>query len=80
MFDIIMHQSIPAAPSPPPPGWPPGISIFFCLGWQIPGGGDSWALKSPGVGTKKEGKWSINADLIILMCAIFRFNERVPFL
>ena len=26
------------------------------LGWQIPVGGDSWAVKFPGVGTKKEGK------------------------
>ena len=41
---------------PAPTGWALGISIFFCLGWQIPGGGDSWAVKSPEVGTKKEGK------------------------
>ena len=52
-----MHQSIPPAPIPPAPtGWPPGISIFFYLGWQIPGSGDSWAVESPRVGTKKEGK------------------------
>ena len=44
-----MHQSIPAAPSPPPP-LPRTLAFFFCLGWQIPGGGDSWAVKSPGVG------------------------------
>ena len=47
----LMHQSIPPAPSPlPPPGWPPGISIFLpwmanSQGWgllscQIPRGGD----------------------------------------
>ena len=33
--EILMHQSIPPAPSPPPPlppGWPPGIGIFFALG------------------------------------------------
>ena len=47
---MLIHESIPAASSPPPSGWPPGSSIFFCLGWQIPGGGDSWAVKSPGVG------------------------------
>ena len=29
----LMHQSIPAAPS--------RALAFFCLGWQIPGGGDS---------------------------------------
>ena len=52
-----MHQSIPAAPNPPPPpGWPRGISIYFCLGWQISEGGDSWAVKFPRVGTKDEGK------------------------
>ena len=39
-----------------PPGLTPGHWHFFCLGWQIPGGGDSWAVKSPGVGTEKEGK------------------------
>ena len=49
-----MHQSIPAAPSPPPGADP--RKVFFCLGWQTPGGGDSWAaVKSPGMGTKKEG-------------------------
>ena len=40
-----MHQSIPAAPSPalPPPPTRranPRALAFFCLGWQIPGGGD----------------------------------------
>ena len=35
---LVMHRSIPAAPSPPPPANPPGIRIFF-LGWQIPGNG-----------------------------------------
>ena len=40
----LMHQSIPPAPSTPPPPPRPG--------WQIPGGGDSGAVKSPGVGTR----------------------------
>ena len=45
----VMHQSIPAAPSPfpyktpPPPLFsqpdPQALAFFFCLGWQIPGGG-----------------------------------------
>ena len=36
-----MHQSIPAVSSPSPPPRPSGVSIFFfCLRWQIPGGGD----------------------------------------
>ena len=34
----LIHQSIPAAPNHPPPA---GALAFFCLGWQIPGGGDS---------------------------------------
>ena len=55
-----MHQSIPAAPSPHPPllprADPRALAFFFCLRWQIPGGGDSWAVKFPELGTKKEGK------------------------
>ena len=39
---FLMHQSIPAAPSPSPPGADPrALAFFFCLGWQIPGDGDS---------------------------------------
>ena len=37
-----MHQSIPAAPSPLPPGWPPGISIIFAFDGKFPG----WGLLS----------------------------------
>ena len=40
-----MHQSIPPAPSlpshPPPRADPRALAFFFCLGWQIPGDGDS---------------------------------------
>ena len=43
------------------------ISIFFCLGWQIPGGGDTWAVKSPGVGTKEED----NCPVLRQHCNIF---------
>ena len=48
----VMHQSIPAAPNPPPPRADPRALAFFfcCLGWQIPRGGVSWAVKSPRVG------------------------------
>ena len=97
-----MHQSIPPVPSPhdhtttpqPPPPTTPGLTPrhwhFFCLGWQIPRGGDFWAVKFPGVGTKKDGKWprppstlqhftlvaqSNSAVLSILMCDfLFQFN------
>ena len=74
--DRVMHQSIPAAPSTPP-GLPPGISIFFCLGWEIPWGGDSWAVKSPGVGTKKESK----CPVLRQHCNTFHWSHsrRVPF-
>ena len=69
----ILHQSIPPAPSPPPPfrADPRGISIFFCLGWQIPGGGDSWAGKSPGVGKEKEGK----CPVLRQQCNIFYWSH-----
>ena len=71
---LLMHQSIPPAPSPPAPSPgadPRGISIFFCLGWQIPGGGDSWAVKSPGMGTKKEGK----CPVLRQHCNIFHWSH-----
>ena len=51
---FVMHQSIPPVPSPLP-GWPRALA-FFCLGRRILGGGDSWAVKSPGMGTEKRGQ------------------------
>ena len=41
-YSTLMHQSIPAAPSPPPPpsGWPTGISIFLALDGKSSWGGD----------------------------------------
>ena len=51
---FIMHQSIPASPSTPlPPGSPPGISLFFRLGWQIPGVGTLEMSNPSGWGRKK---------------------------
>ena len=47
----IIHQSIPAAPYPPP-GLSPGNLPFFSYGWQIPGDGGTSAVKCPTVGTK----------------------------
>lgn len=35
---------------------PLGISLLFCLGWQITRGWETLAAKRPAVGTKKEGK------------------------
>jgi len=44
-----MHQSIPAVPIPPP-GQPPGISIFY---GKFPGVGINKSIKCPGLGPKK---------------------------
>ena len=51
--------------------------FFFCLAWQIPGTGDSWAVKSPGMGTKKEGK----CPVLRQHCNIFHrsHSQGVPF-
>jgi len=56
--NIIMRQSIPAAPSaqrpapsaqpPPPPGSPPGIGIFFALDGKFPGVGTLQLSNPPG--------------------------------
>ena len=57
-FNASVNSSC-AQPTPSPSlsrADPRAFHVFFCLGWQIPGGWDSWAVKSPGVGTKKEGK------------------------
>ena len=60
-----------------PPRADPGHQNFFCLGWQIPGGGDSWAVKSPAVGMKKEGKCPVPRQ----HCNIFHWSHSrvVPF-
>ena len=71
------YASVNSTCAQAPPGWPPGISIFFCLGWQISGGGDSWAGKSPGVGKKKEAK----CPVLRQQCNIFYWSHSpiVPF-
>ena len=51
--EILMHQSIPPAPTPPPPlppGWPPGIGIFFALDGKFPGVGSLELSNPPGCG------------------------------
>ena len=82
-----MHQSFPAAPSAPlphsPRANPRALAFFFLrLGWEIPGSGDSWAVKSPGVGTKKEGKYLVlrqnrNIFSVITQSSSCYFNERL---
>ena len=51
------NASVNSSSAHPPPGQPPGISIFFKK-WQIPGGGDKQVRQMLRVGTKKEGKCS----------------------
>ena len=72
----IMHQSIPPAPSAPP-GWPPGISMFFALDGKFPGVGTLELSNPPGVGTKKEGK----CPVLRQHCNIFHcsHSQIVPF-
>ena len=41
------------AQRPPPPGWPPGISIFFALDGKFPGVGTLELSNPPGWGRKK---------------------------
>ena len=48
-------------PIPPPPSRA-RVLAFFCLGWQIPGGGDSWAVKFPGWGRKKRANASSSVN------------------
>ena len=46
----------PSTPRADPRADPRALAFFFCLGWQISGDGESWAVKSPGVGTE----WWVN--------------------
>ena len=42
-----------ACAHPPPPGWPPGISIFFALDGKFPGVGTLELSNPPGWGQKR---------------------------
>ena len=79
----VTYASANSTCAQPPLRLTPAHQHFFCFGWQIPGGGDSWAVESPGMGTKKEGKCAVlrqhcnlfsliaqsdSAILSILMC------------
>ena len=48
-------------PIPAPPSRA-RVLAFFCLGWQIPGGGDSWAVKFPGWRRKKRSNASSSVN------------------
>ena len=51
---IVLHQSMPAAPSPPPPpGLTPVISIFFASDGKLPGVGTLELSNPPDWGQKQ---------------------------
>ena len=82
----LMHQSIPPAPSPPPPlpGWPPSISIFFFLDGKFTGVGALELLNPPGWGRKKRANApsSVNTatffiDRTVKWCRFKHFDVRI---
>ena len=82
ILKCLMHQSIPPAPRPPP-GWPPGISIFFALDGKFPGVGTLELSNSPGWGRKKRANAlsSVNTatffiDRTVEYCHFKHFNVR----
>ena len=63
MGRVVFGFLLPAPPPPPPtnPGWPPGISIFWA--WMANSRGWGFlSVKSPGVGTQKEGKCPVHCQ------------------
>ena len=59
---MLMHESIPAASSPPLSGWPPGIIIFFALDGKFPGVGILELSNPPGL-DETEGKCPVPLGL-----------------
>ena len=70
--NIIMHQSIPAAPSAPPPGSPSGIGIFFALDRKFPGVGTLELSNPPGWGREKRANApsSVNTATFFIDCTV----------
>ena len=81
-----MHQSIPAAPNPPPPRSltsTPGISIIFALDGKLPGVGTLELSNPPGWWQKKRANTpsSVNTatffiDRTVKECHFKHFNVR----
>ena len=67
--DQLQLRLAPKKPTPPPPG-----TIFFSLGWQIRGAGDSWAVKSfgGGGGRKKRAnrQQSVSSATFFIVCTV----------
>ena len=82
---IVLHQSMPAAPSPPPPppGLTPVISIFFASDGKFPGVGTLELSNPPGWGRKKRANApsSVNTatffiDRTVKWCRFKHFDVR----
>lgn len=70
-----MHQPIPAAPCHTPhPGLTPEHQHFFCLGCQVPGGGDSRTVNSPGWGIKKRANAPSSVNTATLFIAVIQLH------
>ena len=68
-YNIIMHRSIPAAPSAPPP---PVIGIFFALDGKFPGVGTLELSNPPGWERKKRtnAPSSVNTATFFIDCTV----------
>ena len=69
-YNIIMHRSIPAAPSAPPP--PPGNWHFFALDGKFPGVGTLELSNPPGWERKKRtnAPSSVNTATFFIDCTV----------
>ena len=81
LYDASVNSS--CAQHPLPTGSPPGISLFFRLGWQIPGVGTPELSNPPGWGRKKRANAlsSVNTptffiDRTVESCHFKHFNVR----
>ena len=61
----IMHQSIPAATIPPPPGQPPGIGKFSFFSCKCPGVGPKKRNNAPPLGRKTKQMPHPRADKLV---------------
>ena len=74
---MLMHESIPAASSPPPSGWPPGISIFFALDGKFPGVGILELSNPPGWGRKKRANAPSSVNTATFFIVIMQSSSAI---
>ena len=75
-----MHQSIPPALSfpPPPPGLPPGISIFLALDGKFPGVGIlDLSCQIPRGGDEKRGQMPLPSSTLQHFSLIAQSNSAI---